>query len=252
MTTFVLVHGAWHGGWCWQKVTPLLRAAGHDVLTPTLTGLGERAHLLTPAIDLDTHVQDILGVLEFEDLTDVILVGHSYAGMVITAVAAHAPERLARLVYLDAFVPDGEQSVMDMLPPSVADLFRRRATAEGDGWRLPPPRLEGIGVSDPTTLAWATPRLTPQPLMAFEQPVRQHHAGIPLPRAYVYCTAKQQPDSFTDIANRLRNADGWRYAELATGHDAPLTTPSELATLLRTIASLASASSWHDSGGSPR
>jgi pimeloyl-ACP methyl ester carboxylesterase len=238
VATFVLVHGAWHGGWCWQKVAPPLHAAGHDVLTPTLTGLGERAHLLTPAVDLDTHVQDILGVLQYEDLTDVILVGHSYAGMIVTAVAARTPEWLAGLVYLDAFVPDGEQSVMDMLPPPVADSFRRRAAAEGEGWQLPPPRLEGIGVSDPATLAWATPRLTPQPLTTFEQPVRQDRAAMSLPRAYIYCAAKPQPDSFTDIASRLRNADGWQYAELATGHDAPLTAPDELAALLGTVGSL--------------
>src|SRR5437763_6310667 len=103
MATYVLVHGAWHGGWCWQRVTPLLRAAGHEVYTPTLTGLGERAHLGTPDVGLATHVEDIVTMLEYEDLTDVVLVGHSYAGMVITGVAHAVPSRLTHLVYLDAF-----------------------------------------------------------------------------------------------------------------------------------------------------
>jgi pimeloyl-ACP methyl ester carboxylesterase len=107
MATYALVHGAWHGGWCWKKVTPLLRAAGHEVFAPTLTGLGERAHLLTPAVDPETHIDDVLGVLHYEDLRQVVLVGHSYGGTVITGVAARAADRIGHLVYLDAFVPLG-------------------------------------------------------------------------------------------------------------------------------------------------
>ena len=236
MATFVLVHGAWHGGWCWRRVAPALRAAGHDVLTPTLTGLGERAHLLSPAVDLATHVQDILAVLYYEDLREVVLVGHSYAGMVVTAVSSRAPERIDGPVYLDAFVPVGEQSVMDMLPPPVQASFRARATAEGDGWRLPPPHIQGFGVTEPGDVEWATARLTPQPITTFEQPVRYDGAASPLPRAYIYCAAKPGPDSFTPIAHRLRTAADWRYAELQTGHDAMLTAPQQLASLLSTIA----------------
>src|SRR3954453_17747595 len=114
--TFVLVHGAWHGGWCWQRVTPLLRAAGHEVFTPTLTGMGERSHLIHPLISLSTHIQDITAVLEYEDLHNVILIGHSYAGMVITGVAAIAETRLAHLVYLDAFLPENGMSLIDYAP----------------------------------------------------------------------------------------------------------------------------------------
>ncbi|NJO04219.1 MAG: alpha/beta fold hydrolase [Chloroflexaceae bacterium] len=128
--TFVLVHGGWHGGWCWKKLTPLVQATGHTVLTPTLTGMGERAHLLNPEIDLDLHIQDIVAVLEYEDLREVVLVGHSYGGMVIAGVAERATERLAHLVYLDAFLPENGKALQDyaFLPP----------TRDDDGWRVLP------------------------------------------------------------------------------------------------------------------
>src|SRR6185312_289139 len=122
---FVLVHGAWHGGWCWKRVSPLLRALGHEVFTPTLTGLGERQHLMSPEVGLDTHIKDVLGVLEYEDLHDVILVGHSYAGMVIAGVAEKAAERIAHLVYLDAFVPADGKSLADYQPPEILQLSRK-------------------------------------------------------------------------------------------------------------------------------
>src|SRR5262245_30690572 len=125
MTSLVLVHGGWEAGWCWRKVVPLLRDAGHEVFAPTLTGLGERKHLASPEVGLDTHVQDIVGVLESEELDEVILVGHSYGGMVIAGVAERVPERLAQLVYLDAFVPEDGQSTLDLLPPE----YQRDMTA---------------------------------------------------------------------------------------------------------------------------
>ena len=134
MATFVLVHGAWAGGWYWKRVRPLLTAAGHDVFTPTLTGLGERAHLATPDIGLETHIRDVLGVLTYEDLSDVVLVGHSCGGIVITGVAERAPGRLAHLVYLDAYVPADGQSFLDLLvSPERAAMFREQARTEGDG-----------------------------------------------------------------------------------------------------------------------
>src|SRR5207248_5461012 len=117
MTTFVLVHGAWHGGWCWRKLTPLLREKGHDVFTPTLTGLGERVHLAGPEVGLGVHVQDVASVIEYENLHDVVLVGHSYGGMVIAGVAGRLPERLAHLVYLDAYAPEDGQAMTDLVPP---------------------------------------------------------------------------------------------------------------------------------------
>ncbi len=159
MAIFVLVHGAWHGGWCWQRVARLLRAAGHDVYTPTLTGLGERAHLLSPAIGLDTHIKDILGVLFYEDLRDVVLVGHSYAGMVITGVAEQTAKRLRHLVYLDAFVPWEGQSLLDLMGETEALIVRERAARDGDGWCVPPLPLEAFGVTKPADLAWAGARI---------------------------------------------------------------------------------------------
>ncbi len=132
--TFVLVHGAWHGGWCWVRVARLLREAGHLVFTPSLTGLGDRAHLARPEVDLTTHVHDIAGLLDMEEIEDAILVGHSYGGMVISGAAAQAPTRAAHLVYLDAFVPRAGQAVMDLLPSGAADAMARGR--EGRGWRL--------------------------------------------------------------------------------------------------------------------
>jgi pimeloyl-ACP methyl ester carboxylesterase len=131
MATHVLVHGAWHGGWCWRKVTPLLRAAGHEVYTPTLTGLGERVHLGGPHIDLEMHIQDIVNVLEYGDLRDVILTGHSYGGMVITGVAERAADRLSHLIYLDAFVPSNGESLLGYMPPERGATMTAVAKAEG-------------------------------------------------------------------------------------------------------------------------
>src|SRR4029450_13175141 len=139
MTTYLLVHGGWVGGWIWNRVAPILRKAGHDVFTPTLTGLGERAHLANPDIDLATHIQDVVSVLEFEDLKRVVLVGHSYGGMVITGVAERTAERLNHLVYLDAFVPRDGQSVADLVSPELAASFEEGVRLSGDGWRIPPP-----------------------------------------------------------------------------------------------------------------
>ena len=137
MATFVLVHGAWHGGWCWKKVAPLLRSAGHEVYTPTLTGLGERDHLLTRDIGLDTHIQDIVNVLEYEELTQVVLVGHSYGGMVVTGVAERAHERLRQLVYLDAATPLGTER-------SLRALYQRYTPAR---WAAFEAQIQGPGLS---------------------------------------------------------------------------------------------------------
>jgi pimeloyl-ACP methyl ester carboxylesterase len=138
MATFVIVHGAWSGGHAWRWVRPLLRAAGHEVFTPALTGLGERSHLASTQVDLDTHVLDVVGVLEFEDMDQVVLVGHSSGGMVITGVADRAPERLAQLVYLDAEVPMDGQSEFDLLAPEERAGYQQAATSKGQGWQIPP------------------------------------------------------------------------------------------------------------------
>ena len=228
MATFVLVHGAWHGGWCWKKVTPLLRAAGHDVYTPTLTGLGERAHLLSPAVDLEMHIRDVLGVLEYEDLRQVVLVGHSYGGMVITGVADRASERLAHLVYLDTWVPGDGSSAFTLLPAERAKGLDDRARSEGDGWRIPPAPLQRFGVTADEDLKWAMPRVVPQPIKTFSQPLRLKNPSVSLPRTYIWCA---QYDGFRAFAERVRSDPNWVYCELATGHDAMITMPRELTEL---------------------
>jgi pimeloyl-ACP methyl ester carboxylesterase len=231
--TFVLVHGGWHGGWCWRHVAPLLRVAGHAVYAPTLTGLGERAHLLDPAVDLDTHVRDVVEFLEGENLREVILVGHSYGGMVIAGAADLTAARLAHLVFLDAFVPEAGQSLFDLLRPERRDLYRQGAREHGEGWRVPPPPPQALGITDEAEAQRLAAMLTPQPLRTFEQPVRlTDTAAAVLSRSYVHCTTGPLAPSFAPFANRTRAAPGWSYHELATGHDAMLTTPGELARVL--------------------
>ena len=147
MATFVLVHGAWHGSWCWKRVRKLLQTEGHDVFTPTLTGVGERSHLISPQVNLDTHVADVVNLIRWEELTDVVLCGHSYGGCVITGVADRVPERLRALVYLDAFILENGQSLHDLLPRDVAEGQVRGARETGDGWRVPPISAEFFQVN---------------------------------------------------------------------------------------------------------
>jgi pimeloyl-ACP methyl ester carboxylesterase len=219
---FVLVHGAWHGGWCWKKVTPLLQAAGHEVLTPTLTGLGERAHLLNPQSDLCTHIQDIVAVLEYEDVRHAVLVGHSYGGMVIAGVAEQASARLAHLIYLDAFLPEDGKSLQNYAPvPPIRD----------DGWRIPSPGSPNdYGVTDERDVAWMMPRLGDQPLKTFTQPVRYSTEQTrSLAQTFIRCT---EAPFFAEAGERARR-QGFRYLELfSAGHDAMVTQPQELVKML--------------------
>ena len=218
---FVLVHGAWHGAWSWQKLTPLLRGMGHQVFTPTLTGLGQRSHLLTPEVGLDTHIQDIVAVLEYEDLKDVILVGHSYGGMVISGVAERAGSRVAQLVYLDAFMPEDGKSVED---------YARLPPVSEDGWRVPQPNLT-FGVTDEDDLAWMMARLGDQPLKAFTQRAR---LSSRFSKGSYILTSKAP--WFVEAAER---AKGWGYRSLempGAGHNAMVTRPGELADALHRIA----------------
>lgn len=238
MATYVLVHAAFQGGWGWKRVAPFLRTAGHEVYTPTLTGVGERAHLATPAVDMDTHIQDVVGVLKYEDLQQVILVGHSYGGTVITGVADRAPERLAHLVYLDAQVPrDGESQMM--ITSVSPESLQEQARAEGEGWLvLPPPAEPGrVGAVSQADLQWVEARRTPQPLATYQQPLRlTNELAATLPRTYILCTeGKQEGSPFVRFARRAQ-AEGWRYRELATGHYAPITAPGEVADLLLELA----------------
>ncbi len=227
-STYVLVHGAWHGGWCWKKVVPALRAAGHEVYVPTLTGLGERAHLANPAIDLATHIADVVNLLEAEELEKVVLVGHSYGGMVVTGVADRAASRLRRVVYLDAFLPDNGRCLLDYLHPD-----RRTLINQGQiGGFVDPLPLEIFGVTDREDVAWATRHEMRQSYRTFAQPVHfTGNGGASLKRTYVHCT-NPPTGSFDQFAARLRDDPAWTYYELATGHDCMITDPENVIRIL--------------------
>ena len=234
MATFLIAHGAWSAAWAWKKMRPLFQARGHAVHIPTYTGLGERAHLASRDIGLSTHIADVLGTLEFEDLRDVVLVGHSYGGMVATGVADRARARLRRLVYLDAFVPRDGQSLLDLLPADARERMREAARTSGEGWRVPPnPVPPDTSEAD---LAWLTPRRVMHPLRAFEDPIRLTHPEGTLPRAYIYCARIAPDDVFGPFADRARREPGWQYLELDASHSPNVTAPDALATLLDKLA----------------
>jgi pimeloyl-ACP methyl ester carboxylesterase len=236
MATFVIVHGAWGGGWSWNRiVAPRLRGAGHEVHIATLTGLGERSHLASPEVDLDTHVQDVVNLLFYEDLRDVVLVGHSYGGMVITGVADRAPERVRQLVYLDAAVPGDGQALVDLGDPNRRRELTERAEREGDGWRIP---VGPVPADQPPEItAWATPRRQQQPLKTFTQPLRLTRGETTLPRAFAWCAHGKEPGSpAAERAARLKDDPRWRFFELQTGHNLHYSAPDETVALLRELA----------------
>ncbi len=233
MATFVVVHGAWSGPHAWRWVRPLLRAACHEIFTPALTGLGERAHLADPGTDLDTHIEDIAAVLHYEDLRDVVLVGHSYGGMVMTGVADRLSDRLAQLVYLDADVPMNGQSEFDLLPPDEAAEYEEAARARGDGWRIPPPFPDPMPPGTPAVVTWAVGRMVSQPLRTFTQPLRlMHPDGAGVPRTYVLCTEGKEGQPVPEYVQRISEDPGWRVIELHAGHSAHVTAPDALADTL--------------------
>jgi pimeloyl-ACP methyl ester carboxylesterase len=242
MATYVLVHGAWLGGWCWRRVTPHVRRAGHEVYTPTLTGLGERAHLLSRAVDLDTHVQDIVNVLDYEDLHEVILLGHSYGGMVVSGVAERVPQRLARLVYLDAWFPmDNDRSLAELgrrLLPGFLPPLEARTQADGEGWMVPIPGGPEypLPLTEEADLAWVRAHVTPHPARTFyDRLATGDPAAAALPRTFIICPMPGQPARFAPFAERARR-DGWACQELAGGHFVFATMPAELGALLATQA----------------
>ncbi|MFF2380772.1 alpha/beta fold hydrolase [Streptomyces sp. NPDC058108] len=237
MSTYLLVHGAWHNGECWKRVVPLLEAAGHRVLAPSLTGYGDTAHLLGPEVGLDTHVDDIVGLIVDEDLTDVILVGHSYAGLVVSSAANRVPDRIAHLVHLDAMVPRDGESAADVMP--VTQALIDLALASDSGWRVPPlpelPPPAGLfGVTDPEDVAWLRTMLSDQPVRCLQQPVTLDDPALDaVPRTHIHCTAGL-PDGFARRPVPATQPDGTpaQVWELATGHDCMITMPAELTGLL--------------------
>lgn len=231
--TFVLVHGAWHGGWCWDRVAPLLRAAGHEVHAPTLTGLSERSHLLSPQVGLDTHTEDVVRHLDVLGLRDVVLVGHSYAGQLVSAVADRRPEVVTRRVYLDAFVGADGEAAGDLLPDQVRHHWAESAISDGFGWMVPPRSLSVLGVSKPEDVDWLTPKLTPHPWKTYTDPLRLTGAEADVPAVFVECVDWMRV--FRAHAARA-HARGWPVHELKTGHEAMVTAPAELADALIEIA----------------
>jgi pimeloyl-ACP methyl ester carboxylesterase len=234
VATFVLVHGAWHGGWCWSRVAPVLREAGHDVLSPTLTGLGERAHMVSPQVGLSTHVDDVLATLMFEQRDDVILVGHSYAGMVIAAAAAVRPSGIRSVVYLDAFVPEDGERAIDLLPEAVAAHYRESVSERGFGWLIPPRPLDVLGVVDPDDIAWLESLFVPHPWRTYTDAVTIAPAGAQVAGAFVECVDWLRV--FKPHRGRAE-ARGWPVRELHAGHEAMVTEPRALANVLLELAS---------------
>jgi pimeloyl-ACP methyl ester carboxylesterase len=232
MASVVLAHGAWSAAWGWKKMRPLFRAAGHEFFSPTYTGLGERAHLARPDIDLSTHVDDVLAVLEFEDLHGVTLIGHSYGGMVATGVADKAADRLARVVYLDAFAPKDGQSLFDLVGPKTEAAMRAGAEKHGDGWKIPP--INPPADTDPADLAWTGPRRRPQPIKTFEQKLRLTHPTAPQ-RHYIYANKSAPGDVFRQFADRARSEPGWTCHAIDASHNPHITCPDVLMKLLTQI-----------------
>jgi len=237
MSTYILVHGGGHGGWCYQRVAPLLRAAGHDVYTPTLTSLGERSHLVSAAIDLDLHVTDVVNVLHFEDLRDVILVGHSYGGMVITGVADRAADRVGRLVYLDAANPANGQSLVDVTKGVITAVREDADVIDGVELVLLPDKtpVTIYGITDPDDQAWMANKLTGHPWRCFEQPLRltNEDALWAIPQYHIVCEstlATRDPE----LMGKAR-ADG-RLWSIDTGHDLMISEPQAVADALLEVA----------------
>lgn len=224
--TFMVAHGAWSAGWAWKKMHPLMGALGHRLLTPSYTGLGERAHLARPDVDLETHIADVVNVLVYEDLREVILVGHSYGGMVATGIADRARDRIAQLIYLDAFLPEHGQSLFDLTGQSVEQA---RAAAV-DGWKVAPnPSPPDTPAED---LPWIAARRLPHPIRTLEQPLELTRGPLTLPRHYILCT---KSDAFRRYAEKAKTS-GWPVYELDATHNPHITVPQELAGLLERIA----------------
>jgi pimeloyl-ACP methyl ester carboxylesterase len=233
MATYVLVHGAWSGAHGFRGVRRLLQAEGHEVFTPSLTGIGERVHLSSPQVDLSTHIGDVVNHLIYEDLNDVVLLGFSYGGFVITGALEHIAERVAHLVYLDAFVPADGQSVLDLTG------MKGQRFGLGVEWLLAPRPRE---FEDPAEATFAIPRRVSHPVGCFSEPVRLakplEDFGFPL--SYVKATGEPRPDNsdgFWDAYDRARASSAWTTFTVETNHMIPNNRPGELAAILMSLAS---------------
>jgi len=234
MATFVLVHGAWHGSWCWARVRRALLDQGHQVFTPTLTGVGERSHLLSRDIDLQVHVDDIANLIIWEELDEVILCGHSYGGAVISGAADAVADRIAALVYLDAFLLEEGEALHDLLPDEQREMQLSLADEYGEGWRVPPIPAEIFNVNA-RDRDWVDRQCTPQPLATFQQKLRLSGGLAGIARNHFIFASGWEGTPFTASWRRAQ-ARGWTTSEIACGHDVMLDDPEALVSELLGVA----------------
>jgi len=231
MTTFLLVHGSWHGGWCYKKVVQKLTQQGHDVYTPTLTGLGERSHLLSREVNLSTHIEDVCNVIRFEELKDVVLCGHSYAGMVITGVADRMPEHIKTLVYLDAFIPENGKSALDY-----CNVFWRQKILSGaaanQGCFVPPVSARDLGIVDAKDCEWVDRHCTVMPLAPFVEAISLTGDFEKVPNLIYVYAEKREGSTFFQFFNRIKNDQHWIATAVPCGHDMMIDMPDRLAEIL--------------------
>jgi len=235
MATFLLAHGAWSSAFAWKKMRRLMAEAGHELITPSLTGLGERVHLAGASVDLETHISDILQVMFHEDLTDVNLIGHSYGGMVATGVLDRAQERIRQVTYLDAFVPQNGQALSDLWAPEFREKLLQTTEREGDGWRVPSNPLPSDTPAD--MVDWLLARRHPQPLGTLTTPLALENE-VKVPRAYIYCTKVSPGDPFRRFLERAKSEPGWSWREIEASHNPHITVPDTLLPMLLEAAGL--------------
>jgi pimeloyl-ACP methyl ester carboxylesterase len=234
MTTFVLVHGAWHGGWCYRRLENLLRAQGHTVFAPTLTGLGDRSHLFRGDLDLDDHVTDVLQVIHYEQLDDIVLVGHSYGGTVISALADRVPDKIRTLVYLDAFVPEEGKCQMDYMPAELNDWCRASAAENNGGITPIPAEAFHVNAAD---VDWVNRLCVNHPIATFEQ--QAHFSGgiDRLSGHKVYISASEFADGpFGQFYAKFTDDPSWKTYSVTSGHDIMIDAPDRLAEILEEVA----------------
>jgi pimeloyl-ACP methyl ester carboxylesterase len=224
--TFVLVHGAWHGGWCWRRVADRLRAAEHIVYTPTLTGLGERSHLTAAGVNLSTHVSEIVNLMKWEELDEVVLCGHSYGGMVLAGVAERSFEKIRSIVFLDAFLPRNGEALIDLVPPAGQQAMREHLNA-GDT-TLPPRSAEAFGVNE-ADRAWVDRLCVPQPAASMTEKLALTGAYERIARKTYIRAAGYPNPSFDAAYARVRSDKTWRADEIGCGHDVMVDRPDWLA-----------------------
>ena len=232
MASIVLCHGAWSSAWAWRRMRPLMREAGHDLFAPSYTGLGERAHLAHDGIDLETHIADVLAVIETEELSDVTLLGHSYGGIVATGVADLARPAVGHVIYLDAFVPRDGQSLFDLVPAEHAAEMQRKARETGDGWRVPPNPAPPD--TSPEDQAWIARHRRDMPIGCLSQKLVLT-SELDVPRHYIYATRTPPGAPFRRFADRARTEPGWTLHEIDTSHSPAITAPDRLMKVLSPI-----------------